>query len=231
MIGVIDSGLGGLAIAREIWRQQPETAMVYLADHAYFPYGNKNKIEITKRLAKIIDWLINKNCRLVVIACNTITAAAIDQMRRQFTVPIVGTEPAVKQGGVVLATPTTAQSRRYRQLAAKYPVMTISCPNLAPAIEKGELIEPHLPPLPAGTKKVVLGCTHYILVKDQIQKHYGDKISLVDPSRAVARQALSKLIKVGFGPRKFFTTGDEKKATKRASFLLRQRIIFSRCSL
>lgn len=232
MIGVIDSGLGGLAVARAIWKRLPRQDTIYLADHAYFPYGNKSEAEINRRLKKIVNFLIEKNCRLIVIACNTITAAAIDRLRRDYSLPFIGTEPAVKLGGVVLVTPTTAASRRYQELSRQYPVVTVSCPGLAEVIEQGGRIGKCLPRLPQKTQTVVLGCTHYILVKDEIQKIYGKKIRLLDPSEAIARQTEKVLgISGGTGRRDFYTTGPAIKASKRAGCLFNERIIFSKCSL
>lgn len=228
MIGIIDSGSGGLAVASAIWKRLPRQGTIYLADHEFFPYGNKTAAVINRRLIKIVDWLISKNCQLVVIACNTITAAAIDRLRKHYKIQFVGTEPAVKLGGLVLATPTTASSRRYRRLAEKHPVTTLACPGLAEAIEHGRKIGPFLPKLPVGTKAVVLGCTHYILVKDRIQKIYGNNIKIVDPSGAIARQTRTimvqkKLLTSGDrGTRQFFTTGPTRRS---------RGIIFKRCRL
>ncbi len=232
-IGIIDSGLGGLAIGGAIGHRLPHQSAIYLADHAFFPYGSKSPAVINKRLIKIVDWLLKKNCQLIVIACNTITATAIDRLRRRYQIPFVGTEPAVKLGGLVLVTPTTAASRRYQKLAKKYPVVTLACPGLAEAIERGRKIDAYLPKLPPNTKTVVLGCTHYILAKDQIQKIYGRNINLIDPSGAIARQTEKVLGARALkgGRREFYTTGSTDKATRRASRLFRQRIIFSRCSL
>jgi glutamate racemase len=231
MIGVIDSGLGGLAIARAIWSRLPDQAMIFLADHEFFPYGNKPPAVINRRLTKIMNWLVNRNCRLVVIACNTITAVAVDRLRRQYKIPFVGTEPMVKGGGVVLATPTTASSRRYQQLSQNYPVKTLACPGLAEAIEAGREIQPLLPLLPSQTNRLILGCTHYLLVKEAIQKCYGRKLEIVDPSAAIAEQTV-KLLKVKIrGKREFFTTGNEQAVSRRAGAIFSRRIIFTQCRL
>ena len=142
--------------------------------------------------------------------------------------PFVGTEPAIKQSGIVLVTPTTAASRRYQQLAKNYPVVTLACPGLAEAIEHGRKIDVYLSKLPQNTKTVVLGCTHYILVKDKIQKIYGKNIKIIDPSAAIARQTRAVLEKKellnlsGKPGRKFYTTGETKRL---------RGIIFTKCSL
>jgi glutamate racemase len=221
-IGIIDSGSGGLAIAQAIWRILPKQATIYLADLAYFPYGNKTPAVINRRLRRLVAWLIRQRCQLIVIACNTITAAAIDRLRRQFFLPFVGTEPAVRQGGVVLATPATVKSRRFRQLIKKFPVTVLGCPGLAEAIEAGKSIIPLLPPLPSGTKQIILGCTHYLLVKKQIQAVYGPKINLIDPSEAIARQTVKLLPQLSPGKRQFFTTGRK---------VIKQDIIFKPCRI
>ena len=228
MIGIIDSGLGGLSIAKAIWQELPRVSTIYLADHEYFPYGNKSASVINKRLIKIMDWLLKKNCQLIVIACNTITMATIKSLRQRYPLPFIGTEPAVKQGGVVLVTPATAKSRGYRELSRQYPVTTIPCPGLAEAIEAGADITNFLPPIPPLTKIIVLGCTHYILVKERIQKIVGRKIEIIEPSAAIARQTRAVLTKENLlnakkrVKRLFFTTGPTKRL---------RGIIFTRCSL
>lgn len=232
MIGIVDSGLGGLAVVRAINELTPGLETVYLADHAYFPYGRKPAAVIIQRLEKIVDWLVKRHCRLIVIACNTITAVTIDRLRRRYRIAFIGTEPAVKNGGAVLVTPATASSRRYRALARKYPVTSLACPGLAEAVERGLNLAEYLPRLPAGVKTVVLGCTHYLLVKQQIQRHYGAGIKLVDPSRAIARQTVKVLGRRAVqGKCRYYTTGSAATAGRRAGRLLGQRIIFSRCSL
>jgi len=228
MIGIIDSGLGGLAIAEAIWKELPYESTLYLADHAYFPYGDKTAEQINLRLPRLINWLVKRKVKTVVIACNTITATAIDGLRQHFDIPFVGTEPAIKQRGIVLVTPTTAASRRYQQLAKNYPVVTLACPGLAEAIEHGRKIDVYLSKLPQNTKTVVLGCTHYILVKDKIQKIYGKNIKIIDPSAAIARQTRTVLTRryllnpSGKPKHLFYTTGLSRRA---------RGIIFTKCSL
>lgn len=226
-IGIIDSGLGGLAIARAIWRRLPNESTIYLADHAFFPYGDKSPGQIKLRLPRLIDWLIEKQVKAVVIACNTITTAAIKTLRQRYTLPFIGTEPAVKQGGLVLATPATVKSHRYRSLSKKHPVTSMACPGLAEAIESGGKIDAFLPRLPKNTRTIVLGCTHYILVKEQIQNLVGHKIKIIEPSGAIARQTAvvltrRQLLNPGGKPkRRFYTTGPGRRA---------RGIIFTKCS-
>ena len=175
-LAILDSGLGGLAIYQAILTELPQENILYLADHAFFPYGAKNPGTINRRLLKIMNFFLVNNCKALVIACNTITTNTISPLRQHYSLPIIGTEPAVKQGGVVLVTPSTAKSRGYRKLSSQYPVTTIACPGLAEAIEAGANITDFFPPIPSGTKTIALGCTHYILVKDQIQKIVGARL-------------------------------------------------------
>lgn len=227
-LGIIDSGLGGLSVAREIWRQLPKEPTIYLADHAFFPYGNKTVKQINRRLPILIDWLIGQKVKAIVIACNTITMATIKSLRQRYPLPFIGTEPAVKQGGVVLVTPATAKSLGYRKLSRQYPVTTLACPGLAEAIEAGADITNFLPPIPPLTKIIVLGCTHYILVKEQIQKIVGEGVTLIDPSLAITRQTRAVLVRwgllavIGKVYRRFYTTGPVKRL---------RGIIFTKCSL
>ena len=223
MIGIIDSGLGGLSISRAIWKELPQESTLYLADHAFFPYGNKTGRQISARLPRLIDWLVKKKVKIVVIACNTITLAAIKSLRQEYAIPFIGTEPAVKQGGVVLVTPATAKI-----LPQSNGIQIVPCPGLAETIEAGEDITNFLPPLPSSAKIIVLGCTHYILVKEQIQKIVGRKIKIIEPSAAIARQTRAVLTKGKMlntkksVKRSFFTTGPTKHL---------RGIIFTRCSL
>lgn len=224
MIGIIDSGIGGLSVARAIWKEMPFQSTLYLADHSFFPYGNKTSGQITDRLPRLIDWLVKRKAKLVVIACNTITMAAIKSLRQKYAIPFIGTEPAVKQGGTVLATPATA-----KMLPRSNGIQIVPCPGLAEAIEAGEDITNFLPPLPPATKIIVLGCTHYILVKEEIQRIVGRKIKIIEPSAAIVRQTRTVLVKENLlktnrrqGQRLFFTTGPTKRL---------RGIIFTKCSL
>lgn len=228
-LGILDSGLGGLAIYQAISAELPHENTLYLADHAYFPYGAKTPAAINRRLNKIMNFFIARSCKALVIACNTITTNSITVLRQSYSLPIIGTEPAVKQGGVVLVTPATAKSRGYRKLTRQYPVTTIACSGLAEAVEAGTDITSFLPPIPSGTKTIALGCTHYILVKDQIQKIVGNKITLIDPSSAIARQTRKILTKKNLlnnsraAKHYFFTTGNPST--------IKNSIIFSSCAL
>ena len=233
-IGIIDSGLGGLAIAEAIWKELPYESTLYLADHAYFPYGDKTAEQINSRLPRLIGWLVKRKVKIVVIACNTITMATIKSLRQRYPLPFIGTEPAVKPAlafsqAVILTTVTTAKHLKKQAGILIYP-----CPGLAEAIEAESgnklkaTIKGYLDKIPGKYSALVLGCTHYILVKGIISKLVGKKIKVIEPSAEIARQTRSVLEKKGLlnlngkPGRKFYTTGPDRRV---------KGIIFSRCSL
>ena len=213
-IGVMDSGVGGISVLKHIHTLMPHESLIYFADSKYAPYGNKTPAEITARCMKIADFLIKQNVKAIVVACNTATAAAIDEMREKCTAPdfnfiIIGMEPAVKpaaeasKNGIigVLATVGTLKSAQFAALLESYgrnvKVVTQACVGLVECIERGELDTPETkalirqytaPLLAEGADTIVLGCTHYPFVKHVIQEIVGKNISLIDTGAAVANQ-------------------------------------------
>ena len=214
-IGVMDSGVGGISVLKHIHTLLPFENLFYVADSLYAPYGNKTAEEITARCMILADFLIAQNVKALVVACNTATAAAIDELRETFDIPIIGMEPAVKpaaeasKNGVigVLATVGTLKSAQFAALLESYgrnvKVVTQACVGLVECIERGEidapatkaLIRKYTAPLLAeGADTIVLGCTHYPFVKHVIQEIVGDKITLIDTGAAVAKQLKRQLI-------------------------------------
>ena len=217
-IGVMDSGVGGISVLKHIHALLPHEHLMYVADSKYAPYGNKTPKEITTRCMIIADYLIAQNVKALVVACNTATAAAIDEMREAYDLPIIGMEPAVKpaaeasRNGVigVLATVGTLKSAQFAALLESYgrnvKVVTQACVGLVECIERGELDTPETkalirqyttPLLAEGADTIVLGCTHYPLVKDAIREIVGAEISLIDTGAAVAKQLKNKLEEKG----------------------------------
>ena len=222
-IGVMDSGVGGISVLKHVHALLPHEDLIYFADSKYAPYGNKTPAEITARCFEIADFLIAKNAKALVVACNTATAAAIDAMREKYNLPnvnfpIIGMEPAVKpaagasKNGVigVLATVGTLKSVQFAALLESYgrnvKVVTQACVGLVECIERGELDTPEtkalirqycLPLLAEGADTIVLGCTHYPLVKDVIREIVGAEISLIDTGAAVAKQLKRQLEEKG----------------------------------
>ena len=208
-IGVFDSGVGGLSVLHHIRQSLPDKRLIYIADSAHVPYGDKSPEYIEQRSHTLTRCLIEQGVDAIVIACNTATAAAVTSLRSQFSLPIVGMEPAVKpavlatRSGVVgvLATIGTLESARFAALLERYgdevEIITQGCPGLVEQVELGELnsersrdlIRQYTEPLLArGADTLILGCTHYPFLAPLIREIVGDKIVLVDTGAAVARQ-------------------------------------------
>lgn len=212
-IGVFDSGVGGLSVLRELHALLPEVRLHYVADTAFAPYGARSPAEIQDRSERISEHLLATGARLIVVACNTATAHAIDALRLRWPgVPFVGTEPGIKpavaatrNGRIgVVTTVATAGSARYRALVAKHAegiqVVTQPCPGVVDLIETGRLDSPelaalvdrHCAPLrAAGVDTVLLGCTHYPFIEPLWRAALGPDVQLLRIETAVARRAAS----------------------------------------
>ena len=209
MVGVMDSGVGGLTVLKHLVQQLPHEDFVYFADSAYAPYGNKSADTIRARCFAIAEQLIAQGAKALVVACNTATAAAISALREAYALPIIGMEPAVKpaaaasKNGIigVLATTGTLQSAQFAALLEHYgqhvQVVTQACVGLVECIEAGALDSPETltllqrytaPLIAAGADTIVLGCTHYPFVRPQIQAMVGSHITLIDTGAAVAKR-------------------------------------------
>jgi len=214
-LGVFDSGVGGLSVLRALHRAAPQVPMIYLADSANAPYGERGSDFVVQRSLRIASHLIEQGAAGLVVACNTATAAAVQQLRARWpALPIIGVEPGLKpavaatrNGRIgVLATTGTLASDKYQRLLRAQPegicVVPRACPGLARLIEQGDLrsvelldaVEQHCAPLRAAeVDTVVLGCTHYAFVHDAIQAAMGPQVRIVDTADAVARHALERL--------------------------------------
>ena len=198
----------------EALRQLPQHDYIYLADSANAPYGEKPSDWITKRSQALCRFLADKGCDAIVIACNTATAEAIQQIRQQLSIPIIGVEPGIKPAAMqsqnhivgVLATEATLKSDKFNALLATLPsdcrFIKQAGAGLVPLIESGnadgqdtlELLAKHLEPIQdAGADTLVLGCTHYPFLRKAIRKLLGESITLVDTSDAVVRQLKRQL--------------------------------------
>jgi glutamate racemase len=212
VIGVFDSGFGGLSVLDAIAQLLPRADLTYLADTAHVPYGDKPDEFITGRVLAIGRHLAAQGCDLIVVACNTATTTAIQALRDHLPgVPIVGVEPGVKPAAqasqakhiAVLATEATANSKRLAHLiathAAHVRVDVVPCPGWATHVEtlkpftgefRAEVAEKIRPLLAAGVDRIVLGCTHYAFLKPIIQPLLDKPVELVDVAEAVARQVV-----------------------------------------
>jgi glutamate racemase len=234
-IGVFDSGVGGLSVLREIRRELPGEDLLYVADSGYAPYGDRASDFIEKRAAEIVGFLLKERAKAVVVACNTATGVAIETLRSEFHIPLIGIEPAVKpaasatRSGVVgvLATNSTLSSAKFSRLRGQYggnvTIVTQACPGLVEQVEKGELsgegtrsrVEKCIRPLlESGADILVLGCTHYPFLSEVIREVAGPAVTVIDPAVAVARELRRVLQAAGLlcwnghqGTERFWTSG------------------------
>lgn len=209
-IGVYDSGVGGLSVLRALREKLPGESFIYVADNANAPYGDRSSQFIESRAMRIADFLVQSRVKALVLACNTASVVAANHLRKiHTTLPIVAMEPAIKPAAMitkskvilVLATTNTIRSRAVANLCSRYAkdikVILQPCPGLANQVERGQfqggltrqlLEEFILPGIAAGADTIVLGCTHYAFLADEISLLAGPSVTVVDPSAAIARQ-------------------------------------------
>lgn len=218
-IGVFDSGIGGTSIWKEIHDLLPNEKTIYLADSKNAPYGQKSKEEIVALSKKNVEFLLEKNCKLIVVACNTATTNAIRELREQYDIPFIGIEPAIKPAANnsktqvigILATKGTLNSELFNKTAEMFQNTTIIEQvgyGLVQLIEEGNLNSPEMtsllesylqPMIDANIDYLVLGCSHYPYLIPQIKKILPEHIQIIDSGEAVARQTQNVLRdKVGF---------------------------------
>ena len=236
-IGIFDSGVGGLSVLRAVRQILPGERTIFLADQAHVPYGPRSLEEVRRFAFGITEYLLEQGAKLIVVACNTASAAALHDLRQRYPeTPFVGMEPAVKpaaeqtQTGVVgvLATPATFQGALYASVIERFAngvtVLQDTCSGLVAQIEDGKLdgLETRRilttaldPMLEQNIDTVVLGCTHYPFVIPLIQEITGPKVRVIDPAPAVARQVVRRLEARHLlnqeperKPTRFLTTGD-----------------------
>ncbi len=212
MIGVFDSGLGGLSVLTALTCALPDADYIYLADSANAPYGDKSEAFIRQRVLALGAHLVGAGCTMLVVACNTGTVAAIQSLRAAYPgIAVVGVEPGIKPAAesslsrkiAVLATEATARSERLAQLVKQHAtgvhVDIVACPGWATLVEQCHINDSGLardaerwldPLLASGVDRIVLGCTHYSFLSHVLQPIAGPRAELVDVSAAIARQAM-----------------------------------------
>lgn len=258
-IGMFDSGLGGLSVLQEVRAILGSEDILYYADSAYCPYGQRTAAEIIARSALITGALVQRGAKIIVVACNTATSVALDGLRASTNVPIVGMVPAVKPAAAtshgghigVLATPRTASGEMLADLiethAADVKVTTVSAPGLADLVEAGQtsghqvetMLRPLLDPLvSAGIDTLVLGCTHYPFLRETISGLLGPDIEIIDSGAAVARRTQSVLYEHGLlrqmagdGDLRLLTSGDPTIVAGVAARLLGEALVVERVAL
>ncbi|MDD2634664.1 MAG: glutamate racemase [Bacteroidales bacterium] len=215
-IGVFDSGIGGLTVLKELTKLLPNEDFVYFADTDNAPYGNKSKAKIVKRSDSIIKFLVSLDCKLIVVACNTATAAAVNVMRKKYKLPIVGLEPAVKPACLqtktkhigVLATKGTFRGNHFKNTSEKYKdnveIHLQVAKGLVELAENGvfegeklnKLLNRYILPMKnANVDQLVLGCTHYPLFYEAMLPITGNTITILESGEAVARRTKDVLIR------------------------------------
>jgi glutamate racemase len=222
MIALFDSGLGGLSVMREVRELLPQHDLLYFADSAHCPYGPKPIAFVRERSLTIGRWLAGQGAALIVVACNTASSVALEAMRAEISMPIVGMEPGLKpaiaatrSGRVgILATSNTLRTARFAALVQRFAngieVLTQPCPGWVEQVEAGEisgsrtraLVEQYVTPLTAqGADTLVLGCTHYPFLRPLIEEIVDQTVTIIDTGPAVARQVarVAAQHKVGSG--------------------------------
>ena len=241
-IGIFDSGVGGLSVLRAVRRELPYEDILYLGDQAHIPYGPREKVQIMAFSRAITRFLLAQGAKLIVVACNTASAVALHDLRKELPdVSFVGMEPAVKPAAEttntgkvgVLATPTTFAGELYASVVERFAggvtLFQDTCPGLVEQIEQGKLDGPETrrileqalkPMLAGGIDTVVMGCTHYPFVIPQIEDITGPGVRTIDPAPAIARQVRRLLAQKGLlnpseqhGAMQFYTSGDPNALT------------------
>lgn len=239
-IGIFDSGIGGTSIWKAIHQLLPNEKTIYLADSKNAPYGQKSKQEIIALSMKNTDFLLEMNCKLIVVACNTATTNAIQELRAKYDVPIIGIEPAIKPAVThsktqiigILATKGTLNSELFNKTTEKYQdtkIIEQVGHGLVQLIENGDIDSPEMtellytyltPMIEANIDYLVLGCSHYPYLIPQIKKILPEHIQIIDSGEAVAKQTRNILRdKVGFSSAEnsepvFYTNTNPKVLTE-----------------
>ena len=239
-IGVFDSGVGGLTVLRELYRQLPNESILYFADTARLPYGTRSSREIVQFCFEILSWMVQQDVKMVVLACNTSDALALDALRREFNLPILGlilpgARAAVQQGRRigVIATPATAASNAYRrailEVEATAQVWQVGCPEFVPLVEQNRLYDPYTaevagqylaPLLQQQIDTLVYGCTHYPHLSPVLREILPPHVKLVDPAEHVVSAAAQELDLIGLKntcsplPTRFCVSGSPQQFAK-----------------
>ena len=216
-IGVFDSGVGGLTVLREIYRQLPNESILYFADTARLPYGTRSRDEIVQFALEILNWMVQQGVKMVVVACNTTDALALESLHREFELPILGlilpgARAAVQQGRRVgvIATPATAASNAYRRAISEIEPTTqvwqVGCPEFVPLVEQNRIQDPYTaevaqqylaPLLQQRIDTLIYGCTHYPLLAPVLRAVLPPMVTLIDPAEHVVSAAARELDLLG----------------------------------
>ncbi len=236
-IGLFDSGVGGLTVLREMYRQMPTESLLYFADSARLPYGTRSPEEILLFVREILDWMCNQDVKMIVMACNTSSALALETVRKEYELPILGVilpgaKAAVKQGKRigVIATSATAKSHAYRQAIQEINPQTlvweIACPEFVRLIEQNQLYsnytrqmaQQYLAPLiQEQIDTLIYGCTHYRHLEKTIQALLPASVQVIDPAEHIVAAADKELSLLGLRnhqfslPTRFYVSGSPQQ--------------------
>ena len=213
-IGVFDSGMGGISVLGELLRHMPTENYIYYGDSANAPYGIRSTEELIELSVNVSDFLVKQGVKAIVVACNTATSAAIQVLRSKYDIPIIGMEPALKpaventdNGKVaVMATEVTLREKKFAKLMERLdvgkPIEKVPCPELVPLVEKGFVKGPEIESAiktcfnDIDTKEissVVLGCTHFVFIKDAVRSVLGENVKIFDGNLGTVRHLKNKL--------------------------------------
>ncbi|KAB8134693.1 glutamate racemase [Gracilibacillus oryzae] len=253
-IGVIDSGVGGLTVASELMRQLPRESIIYLGDTERCPYGPRPKDEVIQYTLEMVHFLLEKNIKMLVIACNTATAYTLDLLKEKLDIPVVGViQPGARAAITntrtdnigVIGTEGTIASEAYpeslKHINATITVHGLACPRFVPLVEKGvvtgeeayRVVEESLQPLKQYDKMdtLILGCTHYPMIKNLVQEVMGSMVSIISSGEETAREVSTilgfkkRLVTADKAPEhQFYTTGDPIIFEQIASRWLEQKV-------
>jgi glutamate racemase len=242
-IGVFDSGVGGLTVLQEIYRQLPHESVLYFGDTARVPYGNRSAAEILKFTRETLDWMVQQRVKMAIMACNTSSALALETVRDEYDLPILGVilpgaRAAARQGRRigVIATPATVNSNAYlhaiREANPHAQVWQVACPEFVPLIENNRLEEPYTleiakeyiqPLLDRSIDTLVYGCTHYPHLEPILRQFVPQSVQFINPAIDVVTAATKELNLLGIQshgnalPTKFIVSGDSGQFTQIAT--------------
>ena len=236
-IGLFDSGVGGLTVLREMYRQMPTESLLYFADSARLPYGTRSQTELLDFVREILDWMCGQDVKMIIMACNTSSALALEIVRQEYDIPILGVilpgaKAAVKVGKRigVIATPATANSHAYRhaiqEIDPQAEVWEIPCPKFVHLIEQNQLYTDHTrnvaleylsPLLENNIDTLIYGCTHYRHLEKTIRSLLPSSVNVIDPAEHIVAAAEKELSLLGLGsnqlpfPTRFYVSGSKEQ--------------------
>lgn len=232
-IGIFDSGVGGLTVLHQLTRQLPNESIIYFGDTARLPYGTRSQAEILQFVREILSWMLQQHVKMAIVACNTSSALALEAVRAEFNLPILGVilpgaRAAVQQGKRigVIATPATAASNAYQrailEIDPTVQVWQVGCPEFVPLIEQNRISDPYTievaryyldPLLQQQIDTLVFGCTHYPLIAPVLRSLLPPTVKLIDPAVHVVAAATKELDLLGLRntraplPTRFYVSG------------------------